>query len=236
MIENLTTVSGVDISRFMLVEEVEKPYMPPRNYQQQEVPGADGAHVFYSGLKSFEIALKGRLRVSSLGEIVPTRENLKQALSSVEPQRVVFPDDRTRAYLCVVNGGDKKEDNPTNAQIEITFMVCDPIAYGAHHTKECEKVVRLRVGGTYPTRPIIKATPQTGANAWEIRSSTGAFVRIEHEFTGASEIILNMADERATLNGYDVPITLTSDFFSVKDGDTLTASTPFFIEWDERYL
>lgn len=236
MIENLTTVSGVDISRFMLVENIEKPYMPPRNYQQHEAPGLDGAHISYTGLKPYEIVLKGRLRVCSLAEIVPMREQLKQALSNTKPQKVVFPDDRTRAYLCVTNGGDKCEDNPINAQIEITFTVCDPISYGAHHTKECEKVSRLRVGGTYPTRPIIKATPPSETNAWGIRSSTGEFIRIEHGFTGSSEIVLDMAEERATLNGYDVPITLTSDFFSVKDGDTLTASTPFFIEWDERYL
>lgn len=66
--------------------------------------------------------------------------------------------------------------------------------------------------------------------------TSGRYVGVHANFSGASDLVIDMQLERVTINGYDAAVDLGSDFFSMSTGDELTATTGYVIEWEERFI
>lgn len=162
---------------------------------------------------------------------------LAEALHSERPCKLILPDDRTRSYMAIYAGGDTFKTQLYKTEFTLTFQLVDPIAYGAHHKEHYNKHMAAFTGGTYEARPVIRVKPEAGTAYWEVRNMTsGRYVGVHANFSGASDLVIDMQLERVTLNGYDAAVDLDSDFFSMSTGDELTATTGYTIEWEERFI
>lgn len=235
--ENLTVFNGIDISRLVIVEDVERPVLAKRKLDAKQLPGAQGSYIMARGYETATIKLSCRLRRPRLHDVADTLHELARALQTNEPCKLVLPDDRTRSYMAIYVGGDTFKSDLYKTKFTLTFELADPIAYGAHHKEHFAKKQRVYTGGTYSTRPIVRVVPPQGTTYWEVRNyTTGRYIGVKRNFDGVSQLVIDMQLERATLNKHDAAVDLYSDFFSISTGDVLTATSEYTIEWEERFI
>lgn len=235
--ENLTVFNGIDISRLVIVEDVERPVLAKRKLDVKQLPGAQGSYIMARGYETATIKLSCRLRRPRLHDVADMLHELARVLQTDEPHKLILPDDPTRSYQAIYAGGDTFKSDLFKTKFSLTFQLVDPIAYGAHHKEHFAKKQRVYTGGTYSMWPIVHVVPPQGTTYWEVRNMTsGRYVGVHANFSGASGLVIDMQLERVTINGYDAAVGLDSDFFSISTGDTLTATTEYAIEWDERFI
>lgn len=235
--ENLTVFNGIDISRLIIVENIDRPVLAKHRLDSKQLPGAGYLHVASNGYEAPVIKLSCRLRHPRLHDVADALHELAEALHTEQPCRLILPDDRTRSYMAMYAGGDTFKTQLYKTEFTLTFQLVDPIAYGAHHKEHYNKHMAAFTGGTYESRPVIRVKPEAGTAYWEVRNMTsGRYVGVHANFSGASDLVIDMQLERVTINGYDAAVDLGSDFFSMSTGDELTATTGYTIEWEERFI
>ncbi|MFR5196059.1 MAG: phage distal tail protein, partial [Eggerthella lenta] len=95
----------------------------------------------------------------------------------------------------------------------------------------------IAAGGNYRAYPKVTCKPPAGSSWTLTNVSSGRFVRVEANFTGAQTVVLDMRAERCTVNGADWPVTITSDFFALDGVQKLkTSGGTAMLEWEERWL
>lgn len=227
--------NGKDLSQYLFVDKITKVIAPKRKIQQLDA--LYGVHVKSCGLSPITVKVHATILKQKAASIARVRQMLAQALLTETPRKLVLPDDHETYYYAMYTGGTEVEAYTPYPEVELEFLVNDPIAYGAHHKEHFSKKQRVYTGGTYSTRPRITVTPPAGTTYWEVRNyTTGRYIGVKRNFDGVSELVIDMQLERATLNKHDAAVDLYSDFFSMSTGDTLTATTEYTIEWEERFI
>lgn len=235
--ENLTVFNGIDISRLIVVENIDRHVLAKHRLDSKQLPVAGYLHVASNGYEAPVIKLSCRLRHPRLHDVADTLHELAEALHSEHPCRLILPDDQTRSYMAIYAGGDTFKTQLYKTEFTLTFQLVDPIAYGAHHKEHYNKHMTAFTGGTYESRPVIRVKPEAGTAYWEVRNMTsGRYVGVHANFSGTSDLVIDMQLERVTINGYDAAVDLGSDFFSMSTGDELTATSEYTIEWEERFI
>ncbi|WP_417118848.1 phage distal tail protein [Olsenella phocaeensis] len=123
-----------------------------------------------------------------------------------------------------------------DASCDVTFTCYDPVAYGASRTSDGTS---FTVGGTWATWPVFIVEAAAGS-AVEVGCG-GAFVRVEHEFIGGEDVIIDCGRETVTLDGIDAraDVSLSSDFFCLEPGQvelTFSGCSSHVVVWRERWL
>lgn len=126
---------------------------------------------------------------------------------------------------------------------ELTFLCLDPVAWGEERIVQGEGAGTsfFDLGGTWRTWPRVEATAAEGEFV-EFRDLVGGReVRVEREFSGGEEVVVDCASDRAWVDGApaDADVVLESDFFWLEPGE---CSVGFFgvegfqMTFDERWL
>lgn len=227
--------NGRDLSKYLVIQNITREVVPKRKLQITDA----GVRTFAKpcGFEPMTIKVTCALMCLSVGEVSDARAMLAAALYTQKPARLILADDNSRYLYALYTGGATPSTLVQYPEVELEFLVNDPIAYGAHHKKRFAKKQRVYTGGTYSTRPIIRVVPPQGTTYWEVRNyTTGRYIGVKRNFDGVSELVIDMQLERATLNKHDTAVDLYSDFFSMSTGDVLTATTEYTIEWEERFI
>lgn len=238
--ENLTVFNGIDISRLVVVGDVERPVLAKRKLDTKQLPGAQGSYITALGYETEVIKLSCRLRRSRLRDAADTLHKLVGVLQTDEPCKLILPDDPARSYQAIYVGGDAFKSDLFKTKFTLTFQLVDPIAFGAHYEKRITAQEQVFfTNGTYQTRPIIKSVPNRTSYIRFRNKTTGEYVGIHADFDGTSELVIDCNLERATINGHDAQVDLDSDFFALNSNDILQKDgdvDSYVLEWDERYI
>lgn len=228
---------GHDLSPYILVTDVKRQVAPKRRITQTQVPGMDGALVSSVELDAIEVTVSGCITRRLMYDVTEARKALAACLKSSEPAPLVLPDDPTTYLMALYEGGAELSKPAYAPDVELTFLCANPVSYGQHRSIEVNGTKRVRVGGSYPARPVVTVKPPSGSQ-WQITNvGTGEYVRVLSSFNGSQTVVLDMGLERCTINGTDHAVDITSDFFSI-DGDALlmVSGGTATVEWDERWL
>lgn len=228
---------GNDLSPYLLVTDVKRQVVPKRRITQTQVPGMDGALVSSVELDAIEVTVSGCITRRLMYDVTEARKALAACLKSFEPAPLVLPDDPTTYLMALYEGGAELSKPAYVPDVELTFLCANPVSYGQHRSIEVNGTKRVRVGGSYPARPVVTVKPPSGSQ-WQITNvGTGEYVRVLSSFNGSQTVVLDMGLERCTINGTDHAVDITSDFFSI-DGDALlmVSGGTATVEWDERWL
>lgn len=238
--ENLTVFNGIDISRLVVVGDVERPVLAKRKLDTKQLPGAQGSHITALGYETATIKLSCRLRSSRLRDVAATLHELAHVLQTDKPCRLILPDDPERSYLAIYVGGDAFKSDLFKTKFSLTFQLADPVAYGAHYEKRITAQEQVFfTNGTYQTRPIIRCVPNNTRYIKFRNKTTGEYVGIHANFDGTSELVIDCTLERATINGRDTQVDLDSDFFALNSNDILQKDgdvDSYVLEWEERFI
>lgn len=228
---------GNDLSPYLLVTDVKRQVVPKRRITQTQVPGMDGALVSSVELDAIEVTVSGCITRRLMSEVTEARKALAACLMSADPAPLVLPDDPTTYLMALYEGGAELSKPAYVPDVDLTFLCADPVAYGQHRSAEVSGTKRVRVGGSYPARPVVTVKPPKGSQ-WQITNvGTGEYVRVLASFTGSQTIVLDMGLERCTINGTDHAVDITSDFFSIEgDASLMVSGGTATVEWDERWL
>lgn len=228
---------GNDLSPYLLVTDVKRQVVPKRRITQTQVPGMDGALVSSVELDAIEVTVSGCITRRLMSEVTEARKALSACLMSADPAPLVLPDDPTTYLMALYEGGAELSKPAYIPDVELVFLCADPVAYGQRRSVEVSGTKRVRVGGSYPARPVVTVKPPKGSQ-WQITNvGTGEYVRVLASFTGSQTLVLDMGLERCTVNGTDHAVDITSDFFSIAgDASLMVSGGTATVEWDERWL
>ncbi len=228
---------GYDLSRHLICTGVGRSVMPSRTLTQTSVPGMDGCHVSEQGLGPLEIEVGVAFWADDPREIADARRELASALSGGD-KRLILPDEPHLYYLARFEGAGslaRLHDGPTAT---LAFLAADPVAHGAARSATVGTAGKaVSAGGTYKAYPTVTCKPPTGSFWAVYNSTTSDFVRVDAAFNGSQTVVLDMGNERCTVNGADHPVSRSSDFFALDGTQTLKVSGGTAkLEWEERWL
>lgn len=228
---------GIDLTPYLLVSRVVRPVSPKVRLDETEVPGMDGSHVRALGLESYEVSVECHIIGDTLDEVAEARDALTTALSGGE-KKLVLDDAPERYVMARYKGGAEQERNANMPGLTLDFYCSDPASYGRRRAEQVTSTQRsIAAGGNYRAYPKVTCKPPAGSSWTLTNVSSGRFVRVEANFTGAQTVVLDMHAERCTVNGTDWPVTVTSDFFALDGVQKLkTSGGTATLEWEERWL
>lgn len=236
--------NGHDLSNLVMCR-MERPIMPPVEVSRESVGGRHGELFRRARMQGYTVPVTVWLRAKDRRRVADLRHKLAAMLWTDEPAPLYLPDDATRYHLAIVEGdtslGAITDEIPTTT---ISFYVCDPIAYGNTRSEELTTGANtsLDAGGTFAATPVVRST--TSGGTWKLLNvTTGAFVEVNADTVGVeiasgAELVCDMANERVTINGSTVGVTVDSDFFTIEGRMALrvTGGTDTTIDWQERWI
>lgn len=228
---------NVDLEQYVSVSAVSRVVSPTRRLTRTSVPGRNGELVHVDGFEAEEITVTAHLRSHSVEGTAKTARALAAALESTEPRPLYLPDEPWDYVLAIYEGGSELSRNAHRPSVDLVFLVPDPVGYGMRRSKEVEGSGILTSGGSYRTWPTVTATPPAGSY-WQVTNvGSGEFVRVEADFTGEQEVVVDMGLQRCTVSGYDHAVDVASDFFSIEGAcEVRLSGGSARFEWEERWL
>lgn len=235
--------NGHDLSSIVMCR-MERPIMAPVEVSRESVGGRHGDVFRRARMQGYTVPVTVWIRAKDRRKVAEIRHKLAAMLWTEEPAALYLPDDPSRYHLAVVEGdtslGAITDELPTTT---INFYVCDPIAYGNKRQESLSSsAVSVDAGGTWESFPTIRST--TTGGTWKVANiTTGEFVEVSEDSAGSeipsgSTLVCDMANERLTINGYDMGVSVASDFFPIDGRMTLqvTGGSGTTIDWTERWL
>lgn len=235
--------NGHDLSNIVMCR-MERPIMPPVEVMHETIGGRHGELFKGVRMQAYVQPVTVWLRTQDRRRVAEVRHKLAAMLWCDKPCPLYLPDDPTRYHLAVVSGdtnlGEITDELPSTT---ISFYVCDPIAYGNRRSEHLTtETVTIDAGGTFKSSPIIRS--KTGGGTWRITNvTTGAFVEVSAATVGTnilsgSQLVCDMGLERLTINGHDVGVSVSSEFFTLDGRVALRVSggTETTIDWIERWI
>lgn len=231
--------NGIDLSEWCSAEVVEKVAMPVVP-DTMVVPGRAGA-LLVSGripprLVQVRLFMDAGFRPGTDG-LADIRHRVYSALCSASGGTLRLPEEPEFEYrdaVCIDAGSWSSlfEDG----QGEVTFALLDPVAYGRARS---ETSSTFDVGGSWPTWPTFELVASAGS-AVQVGCG-GAFVRVEHAFSGGEVALIDCETEGVTIDGIDAraDVTLASDFFPLTPGScelSFTGCVSHVTAFNERWL
>ena len=229
--------NGNDLSSLVYCK-IRRPIMASVNPTFESVPGRSGEAFKTVKRDGYDLVVDMWIRSEHRREVAEARHKLAAMLWTEEPAPLYLPDDPTRYLMAIVSGAtdlDEITDDCPNASV--TFHIGDPDYHGQSRRISTTGTAAFSVGGTLPASIKVTAKPAAGSS-WRITNAdTGEFVEVAQTLTADSEIVLDFANEKATVNGSVASLSIMSDFFEVNDRAHLKISSgKAIIEWEERWL
>ena len=139
--------------------------------------------------------------------------------------------------LAVLEGSTELERIAWNGTGTLNFYCADPRGYGAVRRRSSQggtSALRVNVGGSYPTAPIIKVTAGT-ANLTVMND--GATMRVLGDETVTEPVVIDNLQHACTVGDDTVMLDALDDYAEWSPGvHTLQCDYPFEVEWREMWL
>ena len=210
--------NGIDLSEWCSAEVIEKVALPIVP-ETMVVPGRAGA-LLVSGrispsLVRVRLFMDASFRPGTNG-LADIRHRVYSALCSTAGGTLRLPDEPELEYRdAVCTDAGSWSTLFEDGEGEVLFTLLDPVAYGRARS---ESGTSFEVGGSWPTWATFELIASAGSAAQV--GCGGAFVRVEHAFSGGEVVRIDCESEGVTIDGIDAraEVTLASDFFSLSPG------------------
>lgn len=183
--------------------------------------GRDGAIYVRSKIEPKVIPVFCRLRLSSdltYEELSRIRREIRGALATDEPQKLILPNDPGIYYMAKCTSADELSSLWANGYCNLEFTCYDPAGYGAEITKNVGASTTINVSGTYRTYPVFDLTAASATRVTVTNYDTGAFVRMAENSAAGAHVVIDMAEETIRQNTNLRDIDPMSDFFPLSPG------------------
>ena len=228
---------GNELSRFLSVEDVRRPIMPPVTARTLETNGYEGASLssVSQGMKS--VVVSTRL-IRPFEKSIGLNKGFEQARRLLAGYlyrdhlcKLVLPDAPDLYEMAVVDGTLDIEKFVYTRTIDIEFL-CERVSYGRTVTKQADKSLSFSVSGTWPAYSVITVNY---SDPFTITVDGKAFTTKEK--LSNDPTVIDSKERTVTQNGQPVKYDIFSDIPVFEPGmHTISCDHPFIIEWTERWL
>lgn len=234
--------NGVDLSNWVMVEQVENPPLPPIEITTQSAPGQNGARFVSKKPGTRTIKLKVVMAGNTRSEYEYAVDQVKSVLYAADVARLSGLPGDLRYYNATLSSW-QMEKLMTIGHGNMEFFCADPFGYGLGKVIHCnvDDLVECTYGAIGTLRFTVPATIEGDI---EIQlQKTGSIVRLFGPFSQGSQIAVDMYKGYATLNGMSMMprVDIRSDWFMCKPGPVHILLTPGIItdgalSYVERWL
>ena len=193
-----------------------------------EVPGRAGLALVAGHVEPTAVTVRLTLDMGydpGVDGLAEARARLRAWLALPGGGELALPDEPGLIWRdAVVTGCGEWSDLSERASCEVEFTLLDPVAWGRERS---EAGLEFSVGGTWPTWPVFTLVAEEGDALCVTDAASGAYILVEHEFSGGEAVEIDCESEAVEVDGEDAAaeVELGSDFFSLAPGDVTLATS-----------
>lgn len=232
---------GYDFAHVLRIDGIRRPVMPKLDLQTEDRSG-DGARL--SAVRFEPLTIDVKVCLYRPFEEVGTKEGFERArrllqkrLFRRKPCKLILPDAPDVYNMAVLDGSTDLERIAWSATGTLSFFCPDPVGYGALRCREWgggPDMLRVNVGGTYPTAPVVTVEADT-ANLTVV--CDGSAMRVLGDAVAGQPVVVDCTSHVCTAAGRPVMLDALDDYAVWTPGvHTLQCDYPFRVEWRERWL
>lgn len=228
---------GQNLSDIFQIVDVSIPLLPTIEAVTHDLAQRPGSYFALRKVGTREIKVKLRLDAETrnpMGIFQAWRE-VSSIFNRTEPRPLHLDEDRFCNALLV--GESQIENKAYYGLVELSFICFDPYFYGAEHALEIAtgNTKTVNPQGNCASFPTIRATA-SGTTCTVRNNTTGEYVELR-DMTSGTAFEIDMERQIATVGSAFRPVTLLSDFFSIKPGDSVYFSNMSgTVIWRDRWL
>lgn len=235
LFENSLIFNGVEFGKFGVIEKIDRPFLTPMNVIEKDINGRDGVLYKDSLFESLTITVSIRLYNSVRRKIDDMIFDLMEMMYSKKLSPLNYRRNRVwyDAVLVGVNSYEKFRNE--RAYMDLEFKVPSGLGRSEYKNDYYKDFTNkeISMNSVLPTRGIFTFTG-TANKITNMR--TGEFIEIVN---GSSQnFVIDCEKELVTFKGNRAMDRLNpySDFFEIRNGDVIKATSPVSLEFYERYL
>lgn len=231
---NSLIFAGKELGKLGVIEYVERPAIPTMKIRQKEIIGRDGVLYKTKNFEPLAIIVKIRLFNDITNNIDDIVFDLMELVHRKTLAPLNYKNKRTWYDAVLVDIQHFKKFRQRMAYLELVFRAPDPIARskdrykaGPFTSKQIEMATTLETKGIFTF---------TGSSNKISNTRTGEFIEI---LSGSSsKFVIDCEKEVVTIGSNRAMdrLNVYSDFFEIKSGDVIKATSPVTLEYYERYL
>lgn len=232
--ENSLIFAGRELGKLGVIEYVERPPLPSMKISQKEILGRDGVLYKTKNFEPLTITVKIRQFNDITRNIDDIIFDLMELVHSRELAPLNYRNKRTWYDAVLVDIQNFEKYRQRMAYLELVFMVPYPFARskdrykaGPFTSKQIEMATTLETKGIFTF---------TGSSNKISNTRTGEFIEI---LSGSSsKFTIDCEKEVVTIGSNRAMdrLSVYSDFFDIKSGDVIKATSFVTLEYYERYL
>lgn len=234
---------GFDFSDLLKVETpIGRSILPPIEASGDSFSGMPGQSLSAVGMDALELTVPVRIIAPFKGDAEQKMgfEHLRRVIAGhlwkSSPRPLVLDDAPDVYYMAVLSGTTELERFRYTGGANLVFLCTDPVAYGKRHVKSGapNEELSVRVGGTWTAFPNFEFDVE-GYGMPSVTFDGAAFNMYGHSNGGP--VTVNSAERYAEQDGEAVTVDILSDYPQWEPGvHTVVSSTPFTVEWNDRWL
>ena len=160
------------------------------------------------------------------------------------PRWLDMSGDRGRRRLCVPSGAPTIEDPQFEDRVTVHLTQVDPALYGARRTVTVPSggSVSFRVGGDYPTAPVVvapSAVRDATSRRWGVRLDDGDVLRVAIPTSAATAVSIDCAELTCAVGGATALPDMESLWLELRPGNHVirndVGTGACTVSWHERW-
>lgn len=231
---NSLIFAGKELGKLGVIEYVERPALPPMKISQKEIIGRDGVLYKTKNFEPLYITVKIRQFNNITRNIDDIIFDLMELVHSKTLASLNYKNKRTWYDAVLVDIGNFEKFRNRMAYLELVFMAPDPLARSKDRYKtESFTSKEISMSTSLATKGIFTFT---GSSNKITNTRTGEFIEI---LSGTSnKFVIDCEKEIVTIGSNRAMdrLNVYSDFFEIKSGDVIKATSHVTLEYYERYL
>lgn len=231
--------NGFDFSPWFKTSLMTRSLLPDYSIETKEVPGVPGERFMRAQMKPLAIKVAAEWRARPKDDMAALRHQMAARLLCLKEAPLVLDDEAHLGlyYMAVLTSPGELDTLWSTGEAELTFTAYDPIAYGAARKATVSGTATVMAGGSYEAFPVFTIKPGGSVSYIKLTNmDTGEFVQVTASLTSSTEVVIDMAEQQATVSGVNAAVTYDSDFFALQPGanSVRLSSGSATVEWRER--
>lgn len=234
--------NGIDLTESYNVSDLRTSLLP-RRVATQSVAGRDGTVYMGASMEERTVTLTLTAKGRTPADLQEAARALAAALAVDEPAPLALSIDDGRYWMAVPESGGDAARYVNHTSFEVTFIVPDPVMYGAERTVTVPSggSATFEVGGTYPAMPVVSAqAAKNGPNGyWRLMREDGDFMLVRLPDNNARVLVADCAQRILTVSGVVALLEPESDWLVLEPGLhtlTMTGTGAATVTFRERWL
>lgn len=232
---------GFDFSPYLLVESIERPFLPKVDVSTDNVDGMNGSVLRSVRLDEGEVKVKVRMirpyeeEYGLAGGFEKLRRELSGRLFRETPCKLVLEDAPDVYYMAMLSKDTMINDLVFTRTATLYFVCPDPVTFGMEHTRRSDGgLIHCNVGGNWKTAPVIEVSYEYSD---AIVYVDGKPLRALGSISGEHPLTFDCVNHVTKKGEAPVMLSIFDDYPDWKPGNhTVECEHPFEVRWVERWL